>query len=320
EGEGELAAGAGEQGAPGGPGLDRGRHAAHHDRHHRRRQPGPEPARAAHLAARPRAGAERCETDEDQPPPREGREGRRGFHRLSNEAEVGHGAHVKRWRRGCRDRRTLHRHGSWIARRPWFSQVLCYAKHATDRREVGSRLRIDGMTVSRGREFLSIPGPTNIPEAVLAAMHRPAIDIYAGDMVAVTHTLLEDLPKIFRTTGRTYIYAANGHGGWEAALTNVLSRGETVLVLESGLFALGWGDMARMMGVKVEVVKGDPRRAVDPAALAQRLAADTAREIKAILVVQIDTASGVVNDVAALHRAIASVGHPALLMVDAVAS
>src|SRR2546421_4590300 len=176
------------------------------------------------------------------------------------------------------------------------------------------------MTVSRGRELLSIPGPTNIPDAVLAAMHRPAIDIYAGDMLAVTHSLLEDLPKIFRTRGRTYIYAANGHGGWEAALTNVLSRGETVLVLESGLFALGWGDMARMMGVKVEVLKGDPRRAVDPAALAQRLAADTAREIKAILVVQIDTASGVVNDLAAIHRAIASVGHPALLMVDGVAS
>ncbi len=176
------------------------------------------------------------------------------------------------------------------------------------------------MTVSRGRALLSIPGPTNIPDAVLAAMHRPAIDIYAGDMLAVTRSLLEDLPKIFRTAGRTYIYAANGHGGWEAALTNVLSRGETVLVLESGLFALGWGDMARMIGVKVEVLKGDPRRAVDPAALAQRLRADAAHEIKAILVVQIDTASGVVNDLEAIHRAIASVGHPALLMVDCVAS
>src|SRR5678815_3999121 len=184
------------------------------------------------------------------------------------------------------------------------------------RSDAPSRLRIYAMTVSRGREFLSIPGPTNIPDAVLAAMHRPAIDIYAGDMLAVTHSLLEDLPKIFRTTGRAYIYAANGHGGWEAALTNVLSRGETVLVLESGLFALGWGDMAGMMGVKVEVLKGNPRRAVDPAALAQRLAADTTREIKAILVVQIDTASGVVNDLPAIQRAIASVGHPALLMVD----
>src|SRR4030095_5058431 len=111
------------------------------------------------------------------------------------------------------------------------------------------------MTVSRGREFLSIPGPTNIPDAVLAAMHRPAIDIYSGDMLGITETLFQDLPKIFRTTGRAYIYAANGHGGWEAALTNVLSRGETVLVLESGLFALGRGDMARVMGGKGEVLK-----------------------------------------------------------------
>jgi alanine-glyoxylate transaminase/serine-glyoxylate transaminase/serine-pyruvate transaminase len=176
------------------------------------------------------------------------------------------------------------------------------------------------MTVANGRQFLSIPGPTNIPDAVLQAMHRPAIDIYSGDMVELTRTLLEDLPKLFRTSGRTFIYAANGHGGWEAAVSNVLSRGETVLVLESGVFAVGWGDMARMMGIKVEVLKGDWRRAVDPAAVAQRLAADAAHEIKAILVVQIDTASSVVNDIAAIRRAIDSVDHPALLMVDCVAA
>ena len=176
------------------------------------------------------------------------------------------------------------------------------------------------MTVSNGREFLSIPGPTNIPDAVLQAMHRPAIDIYSGDMVELTRSLLEDLPKVFRTAGRTFIYAANGHGGWEAAASNVLSRGETVLVLESGVFAVGWGDMAQMLGAKVEVLRGDWRRAVDPAAVAQRLAADTAHEIRAILVVQIDTASGVVNDIPAIRRAIDSVRHPALLMVDCVAS
>jgi alanine-glyoxylate transaminase/serine-glyoxylate transaminase/serine-pyruvate transaminase len=176
------------------------------------------------------------------------------------------------------------------------------------------------MTVSNGRQFLAIPGPTNIPDAVLSAMHRPAIDIYSGDMLRVTRTLLEDLPRIFRTTGRAYIYAANGHGGWEAAVSNVLSRGETVLVLESGLFAVGWGEMARMVGVKVDVLKGDWRRAVDPAALTQRLRADAAHEIKAVLVVQIDTASGVVNDIAAIRQAIDAAGHPALLMVDCVAS
>ena len=176
------------------------------------------------------------------------------------------------------------------------------------------------MTVANGREFLSIPGPTNIPDAVLQAMHRPAIDIYSGDMVELTRTLLEDLPKLFRTSGRTFIYAANGHGGWEAAVSNVLSRGETVLVLESGVFAIGWGDMARMLGIKVEVLKGSWRRAVDPAAVAQRLAADTAHEIKAILVVQVDTASAVVNDIQAIRRAIDGADHPALLMVDCVAS
>jgi alanine-glyoxylate transaminase/serine-glyoxylate transaminase/serine-pyruvate transaminase len=176
------------------------------------------------------------------------------------------------------------------------------------------------MTVASGREFLSIPGPTTIPDAVLSAMHRPAIDIYSGDMLDITRTLLGDLPRIFRTAGRAYIYAANGHGGWEAAVSNVLSRGETVLALESGLFAVGWGEMARMMGVKVEVLKGDWRRAVDPAAVAQRLGADRAHEIKAVLVVQIDTASGVVNDIPAIRRAITAAGHPALLMVDCVAS
>jgi len=176
------------------------------------------------------------------------------------------------------------------------------------------------MTVANGRQFLSIPGPTNIPDAVLAAMHHPAIDIYSGDMLRVTRTLLEDLPKIFRTTGRAYIYAANGHGGWEAAVSNVLSRGETVLVLESGLFAVGWGEMARIMGVKVEVLKGDWRRAVDPAAVTERLRADTAHEIKAVMVVQIDTASAVVNDIPAIRQAIDAARHPALLMVDCVAS
>jgi alanine-glyoxylate transaminase/serine-glyoxylate transaminase/serine-pyruvate transaminase len=176
------------------------------------------------------------------------------------------------------------------------------------------------MTVANGREFLSIPGPTNVPDEVLAAMHRPAIDIYSGAMVELTRTLLEDVPKIFKTSGHAYIYAANGHGGWEAAISNVLSRGETVLVLESGRFAVGWGEMARMMGAKIEVLKGDWRRAVDPEAVGQRLASDRGHEIKAVMVVQIDTASGVVNDIAAIRRAMDAAKHPALLMVDCVAS
>jgi alanine-glyoxylate transaminase/serine-glyoxylate transaminase/serine-pyruvate transaminase len=176
------------------------------------------------------------------------------------------------------------------------------------------------MTVANGRQFLSIPGPTNVPDAVLAAMQRPAIDIYSGEMIGVTDSCLADLKALFKTAGRTYIYAANGHGGWEAAFTNVLSRGDTILALESGRFAIGWGDAAKMLGAEVEILPGDFRRAVRPEAVEARLKADAKGEIKAILVAQIDTASGVVNDIKAIGEAIRAAGHDALLMVDTVAS
>ncbi len=176
------------------------------------------------------------------------------------------------------------------------------------------------MSVRQGRPFLSIPGPTNVPDEVLAAMHRPAIDIYAGELVGYTNSCLSDLKTVFRTTGKTYIYAANGHGAWEAALTNVLSRGDKVLVLESGLFAFIWGEMAKILGIDVEVLHRDQSRAVDPAAVEQRLKDDTGAQIKAVMVVQIDTASGCINDIAAIRAAIDAAGHDALFMVDAIAS
>ncbi len=176
------------------------------------------------------------------------------------------------------------------------------------------------MPLASGREFLAIPGPTTIPDQVLAAMQKPAVDIYAGPLVALTNSLLADLAKIFRTAGRTYIYAANGHGAWDAALSNVLSRGDKVLVLESGTFAMRWGDAAAMLGAQVEVLPGDWRRAVRPEAVAARLKADRGGTIKAMLVTQIDTASGVVNDIEAIAAARNAAGHDALLIVDAVAS
>ena len=176
------------------------------------------------------------------------------------------------------------------------------------------------MTVRAGRELLAIPGPTNVPDEVLAAMHRPAVDIYTGSLVEVTMGLLDDLRGLFRTRGRTYIYAANGHGAWEAALTNVLSRGDKVLVLESGRFATGWGAMAASLGADVEVLPGSYSHAVRPAEVEARLRIDVEQRIKAVLVVQIDTASGVVNDIAGIGRAIRAAGHTALFMVDAVAS
>ncbi|WP_436644152.1 pyridoxal-phosphate-dependent aminotransferase family protein [Microbaculum sp. FT89] len=176
------------------------------------------------------------------------------------------------------------------------------------------------MTVRTGRDVLGIPGPTTIPDEVLSAMHRPAIQIYTGELVEYTDSILRDLKGIFRTEGRAYIYASNGHGAWEAALTNILSRGDRVLVLESGRFAHNWGEMARMLGVEIETLEGTWRHAVDPAAVEERLKADTEGRIKAVLVVQIDTASGVVNDIPAIRAAIDAAGHDALFLVDTIAS
>src|ERR1700754_3615952 len=176
------------------------------------------------------------------------------------------------------------------------------------------------MTVRAGREFLALPGPTNIPDQVLQAMHRPALDIYSKEMLDLTHSLLADLSKLFATGGQSYIYIANGHGAWEATLSNVLSRGDKVLVLESGRFAINWGIAAAAMGAEVEALKGDYRRAVRPDEVEQRLRQDKNHSIKAVLVVQVDTASGVFNDIEAIGKAIRASGHPALYMVDAVAS
>ena len=177
------------------------------------------------------------------------------------------------------------------------------------------------MTLRRGREFLAIPGPTTVPDEVLQAMHRPAVDIYGDELIGVTDRCLDDLRRVFRTQqGRVYIYIANGHGAWEAALSNTLSRGDKVLVLESGRFAVGWGEMSEALGIEAEVLEAEPQRAVSAQALETRLRADRAGEIKAVLVVQVDTASGIVNDIAALGAAIAASGHDALFMVDVIAS
>src|SRR5450756_1582106 len=166
------------------------------------------------------------------------------------------------------------------------------------------------MAVRAGREFLAIPGPTTMPDEVLRAMHRPALDIYSQEMIDLSDSLHADLSKLFATSGRAYIHIANGHGAWEAALSNVLSRGDKVLVLESGRFAIGWGNTAAAMGAEVEVLKGDWRRAIRPAEVEARLRQDKDHTIKAILAVQVDTASGAYNDIEAIGKAIKAARHP----------
>jgi alanine-glyoxylate transaminase/serine-glyoxylate transaminase/serine-pyruvate transaminase len=177
------------------------------------------------------------------------------------------------------------------------------------------------MTLHSGHHFTQVPGPTNIPERVLNAMNRQAVDFNRPDFLAMLEGIYPEMMTLFRLeSGQVFIYAANGHGGWEAAISNLLAPGDRVLVPETGQFGRGWAEAAKALGVEVEFLEGDWRRAPDPQALSARLEQDREHAIKAVLLVQVDTASSVTSDVPAFRKAMDAVGHPALLMVDAIAA
>jgi alanine-glyoxylate transaminase/serine-glyoxylate transaminase/serine-pyruvate transaminase len=171
-----------------------------------------------------------------------------------------------------------------------------------------------------GRHFLQIPGPTNVPDRVLRAIAAPTIDHRGPSFQALALEVLELLGPVFATKGPVVVYPGSGTGGWEAALVNTLSPGDTVLAFETGHFATLWREMASKLGLVVDFVPGDWRHGVDPGVVAQRLAADTARAIKAVCVVHNETSTGVISPIAEVRQAIDSVDHPALLIVDAVSS
>ena len=172
----------------------------------------------------------------------------------------------------------------------------------------------------RGRNFLMTPGPSNIPDRVLAAMHRPAVDLVDSDFVALTESCFDDLAKVFRTEGRVFLYASNGHGAWEASLANLIGEGGLVLAPSTGMFSWAWGQLASDLGAEVEEMEGDWRSAFDTDRIEQRLCEDSAHRIKAVLAVQTDTATSVTSDIEAVRRALDACAHPALLMADVVAS
>ncbi|MEM6609363.1 MAG: aminotransferase class V-fold PLP-dependent enzyme [Pseudomonadota bacterium] len=175
------------------------------------------------------------------------------------------------------------------------------------------------MSLANGRHYLAIPGPSVMPDRVLQAMHRPAPNIYHGELVDMTASIVRDLKLVARTSGSVAMYIANGHGVWEAGLANVLSRGDKVLALCTGGFGHGWADIADAMGAQVERIDFGDAAPVETAQLAAALAADTSHEIRAITLVQVDTATSVRNDIAAIRATIDAAGHPALLMVDCIA-
>jgi len=176
------------------------------------------------------------------------------------------------------------------------------------------------MSLASGRSYLAIPGPSVVPDRVLNAMHRASPNIYEGPIVDLTAGIAADLKRVAGTDQHVAMYIANGHGIWEAALTNSHARGDKSLVLATGRFALGWGRSAAALGIETEVLDFGLRADLDLEAVAARLAADKAHAIRSILVVQVDTATSVKNDIVALRKVIDALGHPALLMVDCIAS
>ncbi len=171
-----------------------------------------------------------------------------------------------------------------------------------------------------GRHLLQIPGPTNVPDRVLRAMARPVIDHRGPEFARLTLSIFERLAEVFATTAPVVVFPSSGTGGWEAALVNTLSPGDGVLMFETGHFAIMWGEVARRLGLEVELVPGDWRSGVDATVIESRLRADADHRIGAVAVVHNETSTGVASDISAVRRALDRAGHPALLLVDAISS
>jgi len=176
------------------------------------------------------------------------------------------------------------------------------------------------MSLAKGPHHLAIPGPSITPERVLRAMHRPAPNIYGGELIDLTQSLIEDLKAMANCSGDVVIYHGNGHAAWEASLCNLFSKGDHIVVINTGRFGQAWGWMAEEMGIRVSYVKYEENEDYDFGRLAEVLSQDTNHEIKAVLTVQTDTATSCSNDIVAIRKAMKDVNHPALYMVDAIAS
>ena len=180
-----------------------------------------------------------------------------------------------------------------------------------------------------GRHFLQIPGPSPVPDRILRALSLPTIDHRGPEFGALGKKVLDGLAQVFRTRHPVVIYPSSGTGAWEAALVNVTSPGDAVLMFETGQFAALWHKMALRLGLAPEflAVPGvDPatglpwawRRGVQAELIEARLRQDAGHAIRAVCVVHNETSTGVTSDIAAVRRAIDAAGHPALLMVDTI--
>jgi len=176
------------------------------------------------------------------------------------------------------------------------------------------------MSLASGVEYLAIPGPSVMPDAVLRAMHRPAPNIYDGEIIDLTANIISRLKQVVQTDGFATIYMCNGHGAWEAALANMAVRGDRVLVAATGRFAHGWAEMARAMGIETDILEFGNETPIDPQVLQDHLAQFAADYYRAVLITHVDTSTSIKNNVAAVRQAMDHAKTTALLAVDCVAS
>jgi alanine-glyoxylate transaminase/serine-glyoxylate transaminase/serine-pyruvate transaminase len=169
-----------------------------------------------------------------------------------------------------------------------------------------------------GRHFLQIPGPSSVPDRILNAISRQVIDHRGPDFAKLGTSVLEGLKTVFKTDSNVFVFPASGTGAWEAALVNVLSPGDKVLMYETGHFATLWKSMAQRLGLNAQFIHGNWRSGVDPEKIEEVLREDTMTEIKAVCVVHNETSTGSVSDILSVRKAIDRAGHSALLMVDSI--
>lgn len=168
----------------------------------------------------------------------------------------------------------------------------------------------------REKSLLMIPGPTPIPPQVAAAMTQPMINHRGEVFSELFDEVAVGLKQVFRTEQPVYVFPGAGSGGWEAALVNTLNPGDTVLSVSVGDFGERWFKVATKLELAVERLRFEPGQAADPARIAERLADDSEKRIKAVLIQHNETSTGVTNDVEAIARVVRE--HGALIMVDAV--
>ncbi|MCY4462445.1 MAG: aminotransferase class V-fold PLP-dependent enzyme [Albidovulum sp.] len=166
-----------------------------------------------------------------------------------------------------------------------------------------------------------VPGPTNIPEVIRKACDMPTVDHRANIFTEILHPAIAGMRKVLKTkNGHVFVFPASGSGGWEAAIANTLSPGDTVLAASGGFFAVRWIELCRLHGLNVKTIDSPWSNHIPLDAISRELESDRKGAIKAVLVTHSETSTGVLNDIGAVRSVIDGASHEAMLFVDGVSS